>query len=61
MTDYKSREATCLWRELKHIYPELAPPNERTPEEKKLQAEQDIDDLFGSEEREEENAYQGTD
>jgi len=50
MSDYQDREAACLWRELKHVYPELAPPDKRTPEEKKIQAEQDKVDLFGSEE-----------
>jgi len=56
MSDYEDREAACLWHELKHVYPELAPPDERTPEEKKQQAERDVDALFGSEEREEEHA-----
>jgi hypothetical protein len=61
MSEFQDREATYLWHELKYVYPELAPPDERTEEEKKLQAERDIDDLFGPEEREEENADQGTD
>ena len=59
---YSDREAVCLWHELKHVYPELAPLDERTNEEKKLQAEQDIIDLFGPESKgEKENADQETD
>lgn len=51
---YSDREAICLWHELKHVYPELAPPDGRTDEEKKRQAEQDKDILFGPDEREKE-------
>lgn len=61
MSEYQDRKAACLWRELRHIYPELAPPDERTPEEKRQQAEQDKVDLFGPEDKEEENADQGND
>jgi len=62
MSDYQDREAACLWRELKHVYPELAPPDEHTEEEKRQQAERDVDDLFGPEEDKETNhADQGTD
>jgi len=47
---YSDKEATCLWYELRRVYPELAPPDERTPEEKRQQAEQAKDDLFGLDE-----------
>ncbi len=50
MSDYTDREAACLWHELRHVYPELAPPDERTAEEKKRDAEQGIIDLFGTDE-----------
>jgi len=47
MTTHDEKVATALWQELKHIYPELAPPK------KKGDAEQDKIDLFGSEEEKE--------
>jgi len=49
MSDYTDREATCLWHELRWVYPDLAPPDERTPEERQQDAEQAKDDLFGPE------------
>jgi hypothetical protein len=56
MTFYGERMATALWHELRHIYPDLAPPKE------KRDAERDKDDLFGpEEEKETANADQGTD
>lgn len=62
MNDYQKRKEQALYEELKHIYPDLAPPDGRTPEEKKRDAERDKIDLFGPEERKEKgNAYQGTD
>jgi len=48
---YDERVAAALWHELKRIYPELAPPDKRTPEERKQDAEQAKDDLFGSEDK----------
>jgi hypothetical protein len=48
--EYQKRKEKCLYEELKHIYPELVPFDERTPEEKKRDAEQDKIDLFGPEE-----------
>ena len=53
MSEYSDREATALYHELKRVYPELAPPDERTPEERKRDAEQAKDDLFGPEDKEE--------
>lgn len=54
---HSDREAICLWHELKYVYPEFAPPDERTPDEKRQQAEQDKDDLFSlSDEGKERNA-----
>ena len=49
MNDYQKRKEQVLYEELKHIYPELVPPDERTPEEKKKDAERDVIDLFGEE------------
>ena len=48
MSEYSEKEAACLWRELKYVYPELA------PEKPKRDAERDKDDLFGPEEEREE-------
>jgi hypothetical protein len=53
VNDHQKRKEQCLYEELKHIYPDLAPPDERTPEEKKRDAEQDKIDLFGPEEEKE--------
>ena len=47
MSQYKERETACLWQELKHVYPELAPPKEER------EAELDKIDLFGPEEEKE--------
>ena len=52
-SDYQKRKEECLYEELKHVYPWLAPPDERTPEEKKREAEQAKIDLFGPEENKE--------
>lgn len=52
-SDYQKRKEECLYEELKHVYPWLAPPDERTPEEKKREAEQAKIDLFGPEEEKE--------
>ena len=49
MSDYQKRKEQALYEELKHIYPELALSDERTPEEKKRDAERDVIDLFGEE------------
>ncbi len=53
MSDYQKRKEECLYEELKHVYPWLAPPDERTPEEKKRDAEKAVIDLFGPEPEEE--------
>jgi len=50
MSDYSDREAAVLYHELKYVYPELAPPDERTPKERKKDAEQAKDELFGLDE-----------
>jgi len=42
-----------MYHELKHVYPFLAPPDERTAEERKRDAERDVIDLFGPEDNEE--------
>lgn len=52
-SDYQKRKEECLYEELKHVYPRLAPPDERTDEEKKKDAEQAKIDLFGPEPEEE--------
>jgi len=53
MSDYSDREAVCLWHELKNVFPELAPPDERTTEERKRDAEQAVIELFGPEDKKE--------
>ncbi len=53
MSQYDERIATIMWHELKRIYPELAPLDERTEEERQKQAERDIADLFGEQTKEE--------
>jgi len=50
VNDDRKRKERYLFEELKYVYPELAPSDERTPEEKKRDAEQDKIDLFGPEE-----------
>lgn len=52
---YSDKEAACLWRELRYVYPELAPPKEERD------AEQDKDDLFGPRQKGEKDADQGID
>lgn len=54
VNNYQKRKEKCLYEELKHVYLTLAPSDERTPEEKKRDAEQDKIDLFGPEENKEE-------
>lgn len=54
MSQYDERLATMMWHELKHVYPWLAPPDERTEEERQQQAERDIVDLFGEQDKKEE-------
>lgn len=57
MNDYQKRKERCLYEELKHVYPWLAPPDRRTPEEKKKDAEQAQIDLFGPEPEEEKEKH----
>lgn len=52
MDDYQKRREQCWWQELKYIYPWLAPPDERTPEERRKDAERAQIELFGPEENE---------
>ena len=61
MSEYQDKEEVAWWHELKRVYPELAPPDERTAEERKQDAEQAKDDLFGPERKETANADQRTD
>lgn len=53
MSEYQKRLEQCIYQELKHVYPFLAPPDDRTPEERKRDAIQAAIDLFGPEENEE--------
>jgi hypothetical protein len=53
MSEYQERLEQCMYQELKHVYPFLAPPDERTAEERKRDAELAIVELFGPEDNEE--------